>query len=61
VKKSQNLSPLLEHSKDIKKILILVAASALKLRVEDWTILNSRWTLVLDETKCIFRPVLSYW
>jgi len=38
-----------------------VAASALKLGVKDWTILHSRWTLIMHETTFIFRPVLSCW
>ena len=40
--------------KILKQILVLVAASAFKLRVEDWTILHSRWTHVLHNTKIIF-------
>jgi len=55
-----NLAQLLGNSEILKQILILVAASAIKLRVKDWTILHSRWTRLLHETKCICRPLLSY-
>ena len=36
--------------KILKQIVILVAASAFKLRVKDWTILQSWWTPVLQDT-----------
>jgi len=55
-----NLVQLLGNSEILKQILILVAASSIKLRVKDWTILHSRWTRLLYETKCICRPLLSY-
>ena len=45
----------------LTQILILVATSAFKLRIRDWTILHSKWTLVLLETKLICRPLLSNW
>jgi hypothetical protein len=47
-----------EFSADTKTNFDIGATSAIKLRVNDWTMFHSRWTLVLQEKEKLLEGVI---